>query len=430
VKKIIPAFLLLIPLFSLTQPGSVCRETIHQSMERYNEHDYTSALSLFQKTIKNKCVLSEIDYYNGACIASLAGQGKLAFAYLRTAVEKGWEQMDHMNKDEDLAPIRPQREYKDIIVMMNARYSKIGALLSDLEYNNFEDAVPFVVNGKWGWLNRKTGIPFTKPLFDYTEFKTARGLFFSYQSKKYLWNNAMTVRPYEDVRNKAWAQDDYALIGLMEPEKRGDSLINGFRTNGKSVTSFSSRFKHVYLLDAPDLEVTIAVARDPQDREAIITPDGSIYKNFDFLFSDISAFLGPGNKTYFIVQEANGGKCLIYDRNAKQVPSQPITKYGFLYSTQLTPLGDYISTYNDLSGRYPGYLKLSNAGKTNVFDQRSLQTIFNKPYDDVILLSGPSTNVNRSSNIYGEGVYEPFFLVTEGKTMFYVDKNGKEYKIK
>lgn len=65
----------------------------------------------FKKAVALKCALNNIHFYNGACIASLAGQPALANQWLLRSVELGYSDTLHMAEDTDLEPIRNTAGY-------------------------------------------------------------------------------------------------------------------------------------------------------------------------------------------------------------------------------------------------------------------------------------------------------------------------------
>ena len=62
-------------------------------------------------------------YYDAACLYSLMGENAQALAYLRTAFEKGFRRFAHIEKDDDLDPIRGTKEFLDLIDEYRAKYT-------------------------------------------------------------------------------------------------------------------------------------------------------------------------------------------------------------------------------------------------------------------------------------------------------------------
>ncbi len=63
----------------------------------------------------------ELTHYNLACACSLAGQPEKALEALEKSVEAGFNDPDHMENDEDLAPIRKLDGYKRILQLCRER---------------------------------------------------------------------------------------------------------------------------------------------------------------------------------------------------------------------------------------------------------------------------------------------------------------------
>ena len=67
-------------------------------------------------------------YYDAACLYSLMGENAQALAYLRTAFEKGFRRFAHIEKDDDLDPIRGTKEFQDLIDEYRAKYTSNDGL--------------------------------------------------------------------------------------------------------------------------------------------------------------------------------------------------------------------------------------------------------------------------------------------------------------
>jgi hypothetical protein len=418
-RKFTLVLFLVTPILAFTQGNSNCSAY----KDKLQIKDYAGSLQLLQQAINDKCPLTAGDYYNGGCLASLLKDEKLAFSYLHTAVEKGWENVAHMNRDTDLDNIRNNPEYQNILNAINDRFKQIGALMAGLKVADFANAIPYTVNGKWGWLNRATNTSFTKPVFDYAEFKTASGLFFVYQGNKYWYTNDMTVIPYE----KKKGPDVYGTIAEPQPAST-DGSTAGFKTRGRNVIAYNDKFTNVWLVEEINAPEKIGVATDQEEHKGIITQDGRVLKNFDFRFTEIDYFLGQSQKTYFITKAVNSDKYVIYDREGKQAYSKAIDDFSFFLNSQPSPIRDNVTASVTFRGYYDGCFKVYKNNKVNVLDQLTLKPIFKKDYDAVTMLNGPTTNADRTTNIIGQGISEPFFLVTDGAAQFYIDRNGKEYR--
>ncbi|MCZ6601924.1 MAG: tetratricopeptide repeat protein, partial [Planctomycetota bacterium] len=58
---------------------------------------------------------SDLAYYNLACTYSLWGKTDEALRCLGLSLENGFRKFQHMEKDEDLDPIRDDERYKELL---------------------------------------------------------------------------------------------------------------------------------------------------------------------------------------------------------------------------------------------------------------------------------------------------------------------------
>jgi hypothetical protein len=415
-------FFSFITISAFSQPAVSCRETIYLSMEKYREKDYTPALKLFKKAIAGKCELSENDYYNGACIASLAKNDQLTFAYLNTAINKGFDDIEHMNTDTDLDFVRNKNQYKLLVNKISKKYDYLLSHFKGLKYTDFTNAVPYIVNGKWGWLHKKTKMPLSKPFFDYTDFKNGSGLYFTYKGKQLLYANDLTIKPLTPEQEGDAVMSRMAFV----PAIVEDSVMHGFTLAGGDVKSFSNRFTNIYLINEHNYTERIAIATDKENKKGIIREDGTVIQGFDFNFSDIDYFGGPLKQIFFLAKAINSGLYIIYNRKGEVVFNEPVSEYNDFYNYETTPLGKYIYT-GFLSYNYTVFKYNS---KATVFDKQTQKTIFKISYDKVLMINGPTDGMDRTGSTTSNGITAAYFLVTDQGSTFYVDNTGTEYKVK
>ncbi len=398
-----------------------CNELISESNSYYGKKDFIKSLSIFKKALVNKCNLTEIEFYNGACIAALAMNQKLALSYLQTSVIKGYEDTLHMSKDSDLDLIRKTNEYRNIIKIIERKFLELKKELSNFNFQNIELAIPYTYNEKWGWLNKNSLKPICKPIFDYTDFKSAKGLFFVYKAKKYIFSNDLKIQTTSEI------EEQNGVMGRMESEPetyKDTSKINGFIAKDEAILRFSDRFLNVTLVKENNTLEQLGIAIDKSNIKALIFRDGSFYKHFNFKFTDINYFWGRVKQTYFITKEENRSEYKIYDRAGLIASNETINGYEFIENYQLDPQKKYIFI------GFPKILKITIGNKQNILDKLSLSAILHKNYEKIIMINGPTDDSDRTGSSRNYGLKENYFLVKENTFTFYVDEKGTEYKIK
>ena len=92
----------------------------------YYKKQYNEGLQKMKEAIKIKSNYSN-DLYNGACIASLAGDTKTAFNWLYKALKLGWVDVKHLEEDTDLNALHNSKKWKKLAVDMQKEKTKIEA---------------------------------------------------------------------------------------------------------------------------------------------------------------------------------------------------------------------------------------------------------------------------------------------------------------
>ncbi len=83
----------------------------------YARGDYEEALSYYKKALEVDPNFSDA-YYNMACIYSLLKKKSLAFRYLHIAALNGYAEHEAMEQDSDLANLRSDKRYREILDKM------------------------------------------------------------------------------------------------------------------------------------------------------------------------------------------------------------------------------------------------------------------------------------------------------------------------
>ncbi len=76
-----------------------------QATELYHAEKYQESSLFWDKAFRIQGGFSS-DYYNSACTNALAGNNDVAFRHLEKAIINGWEDIDWMKKDSDLASLK------------------------------------------------------------------------------------------------------------------------------------------------------------------------------------------------------------------------------------------------------------------------------------------------------------------------------------
>jgi thiol-disulfide isomerase/thioredoxin len=116
--------------FAQDQQLTDLRRAMQRGQEALTDKDMGNALKAFQlaaklgeqKGIPNRIrqtVLVQA-HYNSACCHALLGRKKEAILALREALTRGFDDWDHLNSDEDLASLRKEKQFLDMVAQGKA----------------------------------------------------------------------------------------------------------------------------------------------------------------------------------------------------------------------------------------------------------------------------------------------------------------------
>jgi len=112
-KKVI--LILFLTIISYTNVlGQSYEEYITEATELYQSEKYQESSKIWDKAFNIHSGFSS-DYYNSACTNALAGNNNKAFEHLEKAIKNGWEDIDWMKKDSDLASLKSSEKWTDFI---------------------------------------------------------------------------------------------------------------------------------------------------------------------------------------------------------------------------------------------------------------------------------------------------------------------------
>ncbi len=280
---------------SIAQRNKLCGTYLQESVNLYKADKFKEALNIFKSAVNDSCELTKLDYYNGACFASKANDTFLANNYLNTAVKKGYDDLLFMSKDADLEALRGTIEYINTTKLVQKKFLSLKKELVKINSNNFSLAIPYLFNGKWGWLNKNTLQPLTKPIFQYTDFMSKDGLYFVYKNEKYIYTNELNV----SVNRRYAGEDNMVSAGERTQTILSDTnFFKGFKADKYGISEISREFSNVQLVPESRVKERIGIATNLLGLKGIINEDGSILDGFNFKFAELAFFLNDSKNTF------------------------------------------------------------------------------------------------------------------------------------
>ncbi len=128
------------PLGAAPSQALKYRELFERGIEELQSGKYEQAVKTFKQAAE-LMPLSPTPIYNTACAYSLMGKKKEAIKYLKKAVEMGFEDVEHIQKDTDLDPIRSEKEFKELIAKLKEKQRKEEEKLKGEAQNEIKEAL-------------------------------------------------------------------------------------------------------------------------------------------------------------------------------------------------------------------------------------------------------------------------------------------------
>jgi hypothetical protein len=412
------------PLLIFGQEIPNCWELVKKSNEEYKIKNYEEALISFKKAVECTKELRGSDYYNGACIASLAKNEQLTLSYLKIAIDKGWENVEHMVRDKDLDFIKQTKEYAQLIDQVKHKYDYLNSHFTGINVGDLPFAIPFCVNNKWGWLHKDTKKVLVKPVFSFTDFKCAKGLFFEEMNQLFILSNDLKV-----IKIKEYYSDGpIMLMSSNNSEIVDDENFKGFTISNSQISKYSDKYINVKLISSQKWGIAL---RKQDSLVGIINENGDIIKGFEFVYSYIIQFPFSTDSLHFIGKKKNKKDYDIYNSKGIKAMKQSFSSVEFVYNHVRIPNEKWIFIGN--AGK--NFSKVRINQNYNILDNSKLKLLFSKQYDDIIVINGPTNDVDRQGNLDAQyngadGITADYFLVKKGTNYFYVDMKGIEYKPK
>jgi len=107
---------------------------IIQGDTAYAQGKYAESAGLYAKAIAAGAKGASV-FYNTACSFALAGSKDSAFYYLKQSIESGWNNVNHMQQDTDLATLRADPRWKACVEKAKSnqtKYSPRDAMVNDM----------------------------------------------------------------------------------------------------------------------------------------------------------------------------------------------------------------------------------------------------------------------------------------------------------
>ncbi len=97
---------------------------VGQAEKLADEQSYTKSLDAYRQAFALTYKSNE-DIYNAACIAALAGEPEIAFAWLHVAIERGWDNLDHLKSDKDLLALHGEKKWPEILAALQRKIADL-----------------------------------------------------------------------------------------------------------------------------------------------------------------------------------------------------------------------------------------------------------------------------------------------------------------
>lgn len=123
-KKTI-VFVLLVLNFSFLN-AQTYKDWVRKADSSYSVKNYKLSVVFYSKAFKIE-QKSFVDFYNAGCSASMAEENKKAFKWLNLSIDKGYENISHIQIDRDLKRLHSEKEWKKIIEKLQKKLEIIGA---------------------------------------------------------------------------------------------------------------------------------------------------------------------------------------------------------------------------------------------------------------------------------------------------------------
>jgi len=101
------------------------KEWVRKADSCYTAKNYKLSVNYYGKAFKLE-QKSFVDFYNAGCSAAMAEENKKAFKWLNLAIDKGYENISHIQIDRDLTRLHSEKEWKKTIDKLQKKLDVIG----------------------------------------------------------------------------------------------------------------------------------------------------------------------------------------------------------------------------------------------------------------------------------------------------------------
>jgi len=123
-KKLL-AYFFIVTNFAFAE-AQTYKEWVRKADSCYTAENYKLSVAYYSKAFKLE-QKSFVDFYNAGCSASMAKENKKAFKWLNLSIDKGYENMTHIQIDQDLKRLHSEKEWKKTIEKLQKKLDIIGA---------------------------------------------------------------------------------------------------------------------------------------------------------------------------------------------------------------------------------------------------------------------------------------------------------------
>ncbi len=403
------------PIYSQSE----CFRYKDRGMRLYDQGRYEEAYSYFEKN--TKCNPTANNYYDLACISSLAGKNDIAFKKLKQSIMMGYEDVSHLKSDSDFNNIRRDKRWPQVFEWFReAKQSYIDEINKISQVGSPQDLIPYTKDGLWGYLDKKSRTRVTDPIFDKVTFVGETGKAFkgSYEIQftgkgEFIKSSGARFASFSSYRSS-----------------KSDTLERGFLTKGGKVSSFSRRYYEFVGFSNNNQCYGIVKEKGFYN---LIDSNGNYphqikgyrrlyYHNYGLDSKYFDHYGNRDNKMLFFYKGHNEEVGYITNKFKKYL---------------ITKDGDFkIPSDNGLANNYLNlvrkYCYIKKKGKWGIWNCEAKKWVVKPKYNKILRTERSFTRrygENRFVGIENSDTVELYFLVKRDNFLFYIDLKGKEYMI-